>query len=106
VIARCHPTSAQRNRRRRIALGWFCNDIFLWESGQQFANCGFLFGVCQNQNTFTWNEAINPRHGFFEKGSLRDKMKQLLRPGSATATVSLLRENQVLLLTCTLTMSA
>ena len=84
VIARCHPTSAQRNRRRRIALGWFCNDIFLWESGEQFANCGFLFSVCQNQNTFTWNEAINPRHGFFEKGSLGDKRKQLLRPGSAT----------------------
>src|SRR5205814_4047373 len=84
VIAGRHPTSAQRDCRSGISFGRFCNDIFLWERSEQFANCGFLFGVDQNQNAFTRNEAIKPCHGFFEKSFLSDESKQLLRPGVAT----------------------
>ncbi len=52
MIASRHPTGAERNRRSGIALGWFCYNIFLWESREQLANCRFLFSVCQDQDTF------------------------------------------------------
>jgi hypothetical protein len=84
MIARCHPASSERDCRSGIAFGWLGENIFLWETGQQFANCRFLFGVCQNQNALTRNEAFKSSNGFVEKCVVGDQSKELLRPGPAT----------------------
>jgi len=84
VIAGRHPTSAQRDCRSGIAFGRLRDNIFLRKTGQQFANCRFLFSVCQNQNTFMRNKAFKSRNGFLKKRFVRDKAKELLRPGPAT----------------------
>ena len=84
MIARCHPTSSERDCRSGIAFGRLRDNIFLRKTGQQFANCRFLFSVCQNQNTFMRNKAFKSRNGFLKKRFVRDKAKELLRPGPAT----------------------
>jgi hypothetical protein len=84
MIARCHPTSSERDCRSGIAFCWLRENIFLRETCQQFANCRFLFSVCQNQNTFTRNEAFKARNGFFEKRVVGDKAKELFWPGPPT----------------------
>src|ERR1700736_6479525 len=66
VIARCGPASAQRHCSRRVTLMWLSHDILFWEILEQIANCGFLFGVNENENPFRWNQAFQSLDRFFE----------------------------------------
>src|SRR4030095_13105774 len=50
MIASHDPPRAERDRGSGVAFGGFSDDVFFWKSPKQFANCAFLFGVCQYQN--------------------------------------------------------
>ena len=84
MIASGDPTGAERNCRGGVAFGRFGQNISLRKSGQQFTDGRFLFDICQDENAFVRDQALESRHGFLEQRSVGNETKQLFRPGPAT----------------------
>src|SRR5215470_2200394 len=82
AIASSDPARPQRNGGCGVAFSGLRDNVFFREIGKQFANGGLLFGICQDQNTFTRDEVFKASDGFFEQSFLRDQSKQLFWPGS------------------------
>ena len=81
MITTCHPTGAECNRSCGIAFRRFSHNIFLRQIREQFAHGGFLFRVCQDENTFARHKALKTRDRFLQKSFVRNQSKQLFRPG-------------------------
>jgi len=66
VIASYDPSSPERDRRGSVTFGRFSDDILFWKTLEQFSNCAFLFGVCQDQSAVGRDKAFEAPQRFFE----------------------------------------
>ena len=71
VVARRDPASAERDRRRCIAFGWFGDDILFRESLEQIANGFFLLNVGEDESSLQRNKTFEARDRFFQQSPRR-----------------------------------
>src|SRR6516165_12036210 len=82
-VPRSNNAYAERNRRGSVALYRFCQNIVFWMIRKCFADCGFLFLICQDQNVFSRDQSIQPMDSLLEERAVAEKAQKLLRGGSS-----------------------
>lgn len=66
-----------------VAFRRFGEDVSGWEHVGHFADFLFLEGVCEDEDVFGGNEALEAGDGLIEEGGVVEEVEQLLRFGVA-----------------------